>query len=133
MKICPKSGKKCSESCSDNEYDYYDDGDDNGEEDFVHVNMDGAEIIQPSKLSPIHINLKGVQWIKVTKMTEVFDIFDKIGDVPYVLVGGNTARGKSAIAKVGIVNIITCMMSHFYLPYFAGWFLDTKSSYEYVL
>ncbi|PNF35793.1 Xanthine dehydrogenase [Cryptotermes secundus] len=91
--ICPMSGKKYSGSCSDYDYDDADASDDNGEEDFVHVNMDGAEIIQSSKHSSIHINLKDAHWIKVTKMNEVFEIFDKIGYAPYVLVGGNTARG----------------------------------------
>jgi hypothetical protein len=134
--MCPKSGKKCPGSCSDDDYDDYDDAvDDNGEEDFVHVNTDGAEIIQSSKHSPIHINMKDVQWIKVTTMNELFEIFDKIGYVSYVLVGGNTARGKSGIAKIDFVNIITYGMSHCYMPYFAGYFVDTKigkSSYEYV-
>jgi hypothetical protein len=121
--MCPKSGKKCSGSCSDDDYEDADASDDNGEEDFVHVNMDGAEIIQSSKHSPIHINLKGAQWIKVTKMNEIFEIFDKIGYVAYVLIGGNTAHGKSTIANVDIVNIITYRM---FPLYFAGWFLDTE-------
>jgi hypothetical protein len=118
--MCPKSGKKCSGSCSDDDYDDADASDDGGEEDFVHVNMDGAEIIQSSKYSPIHINLKDAQWIKVTKMNEIFETFDKIGYVPYVLVGGNTARGKSTIAEVDIINIITYRIFQCYLSYFAG-------------
>lgn len=105
--MCPRNGKNCLESCSEDDYDDADaDGGDNGEEDFVHVNMYGEEIIQSSKLSPVHINFADVHWIKVTKIDEVFDIFDNIGYVQYVLVGGNTAHGKTAVAKVDIVNII---------------------------
>jgi hypothetical protein len=105
--LCPRTGNNCPQSCSDDDYDDADAGGvDNGEEDFVHVNMYGEEIIQTSRLSPVHINFADAQWIKVTKMDEVFDIFDKIGYVQYVLVGGNTAHGKTAIAKVDIAHVI---------------------------
>jgi hypothetical protein len=87
----------CSWNCNDDDYDE-DDSDDTTEEDFVHVTMDGAEISQSSKLPCIHLYLENAQWFKVTKMNEIFEIFDKVGNVPYVLVGGNTAHGKSCIS-----------------------------------
>jgi hypothetical protein len=95
MKICPESGNTCSWNCSDCAAADDDSNDDSSEEDFVHVNVNGTEIIQSSKLSSIHLKFTSAQWFKVTEMNEIFNIFDNIGNVPYVLVGGNTARGKS--------------------------------------
>ncbi|XP_021929641.1 indole-3-acetaldehyde oxidase-like [Zootermopsis nevadensis] len=90
MKSCPNSGMTCSWNSND---DYGEDDGDDSNEDFVHVNVHGAEIEQSPKLSRIHLNLKNAQWFKVTNTKEIFEIFDKVGNVPYVLVGGNTARG----------------------------------------
>jgi hypothetical protein len=104
MKICPKSGMTCSWNCHDDDDDD-DDGGDGGcggedsdgsnEEDFVHVNVHGAEISQSQKHFLIHLNFKNAQWIKVTKVDEIFKVFDEVGNVPYVLIGGNTAHGES--------------------------------------
>jgi uncharacterized membrane protein len=58
------------------------------------VNCSGTEIIPTADVSPIHLQLKGAQWFKVTEVDEIFEIFDKIGDVPYRLVAGNTGQGK---------------------------------------
>jgi len=112
IKICPKNGKKCSGNCSDSDdgdNDNENDSDDSIEEDFVHVNTNGAEIIQSSVCCPVHLKLESAQWFKVTKMNEIFEIFDKIGNAPYILVGGNTAHGKfkTVHARVVSLNIIT--------------------------
>jgi hypothetical protein len=111
-KICPKNEKKCSGNCSDNDdgdNDNKNDSDDSIEEDFIHVNANGAEIIPTSVCCPIHLKLENAQWFKVTRMNEIFEIFDKVGNVPYILVGGNTAHGKfeTMHARVDNVNIIT--------------------------
>jgi hypothetical protein len=79
IKICPKSGKTCSGNCSDNE---------------GHVNYNGTEIICGQDILPIHLQLKGAQWFKVTEVDEIFEIFDKVGEAPYRLVAGNTGQGK---------------------------------------
>lgn len=106
MKSCPNSGMTCSWNSND---DYGEDDGDDSNEDFVHVNVHGAEIEQSPKLSRIHLNLKNAQWFKVTNTKEIFEIFDKVGNVPYVLVGGNTARGKSQVlcGIIDTVSIIT--------------------------
>lgn len=44
---------------------------------------------------PFHLIFPdGRQWIKVIYFTELFNTFDVIGDTPYMLVAGNTARGE---------------------------------------
>ncbi|GFG40150.1 hypothetical protein Cfor_02488, partial [Coptotermes formosanus] len=77
IKICPKSGKRCSGNCS-------------AHEDYMTCN--GAEIIPRKVVSPIHLQLQGAQWFKVTKVEEIFEIFDKVGDVSYRIVAGNTGQ-----------------------------------------
>jgi uncharacterized membrane protein len=79
IKICPKNGKTCFGNCSDNE---------------GHMNCSGTEIIHQQAILPIHLQLKGAQWFKVTEVVEIFGIFDKVGNVPYRLVAGNTGQGK---------------------------------------
>jgi hypothetical protein len=74
--------------------------------------MYGEEVIRQSKISPVHIHFEDAQWIKVTTMDTIFEIFDNIGYVQYVLVGGNTAHGKSVFTKVDIANMITYKSSH---------------------
>jgi hypothetical protein len=71
--------------------------------------MNETEIIQSSARCLMHLKLKNAQWFKVTRMNEIFEIFGKVGNAPYVLVGGNTARGKFQIvhARVVSLNIIT--------------------------
>ncbi|XP_055623208.1 xanthine dehydrogenase-like [Toxorhynchites rutilus septentrionalis] len=53
--------------------------------------------IMCSKASPkraVHtICADGREWHTVYSVTDIFDIFEKIGDRPYMLVGGNTAHG----------------------------------------
>lgn len=41
----------------------------------------------------IIIQNNGKQWFKATELKDIFDIFSTIGDVPYMLVAGNTAHG----------------------------------------
>ena len=108
VKICPKNGKKCSGKCSDSDdgdNDNENDSDDSIEEDFVHVNTNGAEIIQSSLCSPVHLKFENAQWFKVTSMNEIFEIFDKVGNAPYILVGGNTAHGKFKTVHARLVNL----------------------------
>jgi hypothetical protein len=79
IKMCPKSGKRCSGDCSDHE---------------VYMRCNGTEIIPGQGISPIHLQLQGAEWFKVTKVEEIFEIFDKVGDVSYRIVAGNTGQGK---------------------------------------
>lgn len=57
-----------------------------------------------------------IQWYKVTTVQQVFDIFDKIGTKPYMLVAGNTAHGvyrRSTDLKVFVdVNGVEELRSH---------------------
>jgi hypothetical protein len=59
------------------------------------MTCNGAEIIPRKVVSPIHLQLQGAQWFKVTKVEEIFEIFDKVGDVSYRIVAGNTGQGKA--------------------------------------
>ena len=124
IKICPKNGEKCSGKCSDSDdgdNDNENDSDDSFEEDFVYVNTNGAEIIQSSMCCPVHLNLESAQWFKVTRMNEIFEIFDKVGNAPYILVGGNTAHGKFKTVHASVVNlsIITYHTNVFLLRFVA--------------
>jgi hypothetical protein len=58
------------------------------------MSCNGAEIITRQFVSPIHLQLQGAQWFKVTNVGEIFEIFDKVGDVSYRIVAGNTGQGK---------------------------------------
>jgi hypothetical protein len=80
--MCPKSGKRCSGDCSDHE---------------VYMSCNGTEIIPGQGISPIHLQLQGAEWFKVTKVEEIFEIFDKVGDVSYRIVAGNTGQGKERL------------------------------------
>lgn len=57
-----------------------------------------------------------VQWYKVTTVQQIFDVFDKIGTKPYMLVAGNTAHGvyrRSPQLKVFVdVNGVEELRSH---------------------
>ena len=92
IKRCKKTGKKCVSDCAH----VHGDDEECLEDDFVHVNEDGKEIIQYSKLSAIHLKLdSGAQWFKATQLSDIFEIFDKIGSTTtYMLVAGNTAQGE---------------------------------------
>lgn len=62
--MCPKTGSKCAGSC--------------------HKTASG----------PVKLHFKDdKQWYKVTEVQAIFDILDKIGKKPYMLMAGNTAHG----------------------------------------
>lgn len=64
-KTCPKTGSPCAGTCK---------------------KASGA-------LNITFANEK--KWHKVTTIEEIFNIFQKCGDVPYMFVAGNTAHGKN--------------------------------------
>ena len=89
-KICKKTGKLCIDECA---Y-IHDESEECIDNDFVHIDKEGKEIVQYSGISPIYLVLNdGSQWYKVTKMIDVFAIFLLIGRSTYILVAGNTAQG----------------------------------------
>ena len=78
IKTCPKNGKPCMGQCGDNE---------EHEECYIKDFVDYSNL-------PLHLNLKDAEWYKVSKLQEIFEIFDKIKDTPYRIVAGNTGQGK---------------------------------------
>lgn len=40
-----------------------------------------------------HLKSNGKQWFNVTELKAIFEIFSTIGNLPYMLVAGNTAHG----------------------------------------
>ena len=70
VKICPRNGNICSGKCSDNE-----------------------DVMKETN-APLHIQLGDVEWYKVTTLQDIFETFDKINDLPYRLVAGNTGQGE---------------------------------------
>ena len=58
------------------------------------MSCNGLEFIPRQFVSPIHLQLQGAQWFKVTKVDEIFEVFDKVGDVSYRIVAGNTGQGE---------------------------------------
>ena len=62
-KTCPKTGSSCAGLCH------------KGKE-TVNIAFDDER-----------------HWYKVTTIQEIFDILEKSGDAPYMLVAGNTAHG----------------------------------------
>lgn len=71
LKICPKNGKVCNKPCGDKI-------------------IDTAE--PPSY---IFVEIGDEKWFKVYKLADLLEVLNKIGDVKYMLVAGNTAHGKS--------------------------------------
>ncbi|XP_035910093.1 xanthine dehydrogenase-like [Anopheles stephensi] len=67
-KICPKTGSACGGKCS------------------------AAGKINPNK--GLHLSFdEQKEWHKVYNVSDIFAIFESIGDKPYTLIGGNTAHG----------------------------------------
>ena len=98
IKTCPKSGKRCYENCN---------GHENG------MNCNGPEFIPGQFVSPIHLQLQGAQWFKVTKLEEIFEIFDKVGDVSYRIVAGNTGQGKEQLIRPYLfISLFTSYILH---------------------
>lgn len=52
-----------------------------------------AESCPKVTVKSYNISNSGKQWFKVTELKEIFEIFATIGNVPYILVAGNTAHG----------------------------------------
>jgi len=77
------------------------------------MNCNGPEFVPRQFVSPVHLRLQGAQWFKVTKVEEIFEIFDNVGDVSYRIVAGNTGQGKE----------------HLIRPY---WFISLFTSYVYI-
>jgi len=98
IKTCPKSGKRCTGNCNSHE-----DG----------MNCNGSEIILGQFVSPIHLELQGAQWFKVAKVDEIFEIFDKVGDVSYRIVAGNTGQGKEHLVRPYLfISLFTFYILH---------------------
>ena len=77
------------------------------------MSCNGAEIIRRQFVSPIHLQLQGAQWFKVTKVEEIFEIFDKVGDVSYRIVAGNTGQGKEQlVCPKSFINLFTFYEGH---------------------
>jgi len=85
------------------------------------MNGNGPEIIPRKFVPPIHLQLQGAQWFKVTKVDEIFEIFDKVGDVSYRIVAGNTGQGKEHLVRPYLfISLFTfyvyiCILSFFCL------------------
>lgn len=78
VSICKKTGKNCAKTSQcDNE-------------NWCFISQEDIQIPHVTK-----INLKdGKKWYRVEKLAQVFSIFDEEGDDSYMLVAGNTAKGK---------------------------------------
>ncbi|XP_050092812.1 uncharacterized protein LOC126575867 [Anopheles aquasalis] len=91
-KICPKTGSACAGKCS-------------------------AAGAKPNQRKGLHLSFEqDREWHKVYDISDIFAIFESIGDRPYTLVGGNTAHGvyrRSEDLEVFIdVNAIEVLRSH---------------------
>lgn len=76
--ICPKSGKKCCGTCEANE-------------DWCLVNTDTMSAADlPKKI----FLADGRLWYSVQDIRSIFTTLDKVGYESYMLVSGNTAKGK---------------------------------------
>jgi hypothetical protein len=77
------------------------------------MKCNGPEIVSRQFVSPIHLQLQGAQWLKVTKVDEIFEIFDKVGDVSYRIVAGNTGQGKEPlICPYLFISLFTFYILH---------------------
>ncbi|XP_053675022.1 uncharacterized protein LOC128725313 [Anopheles nili] len=68
-KICPKTGSACAGKCASA-------ASKNGPKKGLHMSFDEEQ-----------------EWHKVYNVSDIFAIFESIGDKPYTLIGGNTAHG----------------------------------------
>ncbi|XP_063217996.1 xanthine dehydrogenase/oxidase-like [Bacillus rossius redtenbacheri] len=64
--VCPKSGQPCAREC-------------------------GGE--DREKPAAVYVTLPGSYWCRVTTLADIFEVMNKMGDVTYMLVSGNTAHG----------------------------------------
>lgn len=90
VKMCKQTGRKCIGDCAH----IHGDNEECLEDDFVHVDEDGVEIVQCSIFSPLHLKLNGgTRWVKVTNLNGIFNIFEQMDNsTTYMLVAGNTAH-----------------------------------------
>jgi hypothetical protein len=68
--------------------------------------------------------LQGAQWFKVTEVDEIFEIFDKVGNVSYRIVAGNTGQGKEYL----ILPYLFISLFTFYIYVFIFSFFFTYRS-----
>jgi hypothetical protein len=77
------------------------------------MNCNGLEINPRQFVSSIHLQLQGAQWFKVTKVNEIFEIFDKVGNVSYRIVAGNTGQGKEHLIRSYLfISLFTFYIVH---------------------
>jgi len=83
------------------------------------MRCNGVEIIPRQFVSPIHLQLQGAQWFKVTKVDEIFEIFDKVGDVSYRIVAGNTGQGKEHLIRPYLfISLFTFYIYIYFFSFF---------------
>jgi hypothetical protein len=83
------------------------------------MNCNGPDIIPKKLVSPIYLQLQGAQWFKVTGVDDIFEIFDKVGDVSYRIVAGNTGQGKEHLIHPYLfICLFTFYIYIFILPFF---------------
>jgi hypothetical protein len=88
--ICRKDCKKLTEGCSPVQTPETDEED---------LSISFLELALSPKSLKMNLELGSV-WYRVHTKSEIFQIFDMIGDASYMLVGGNTARGNDFNEKV---------------------------------
>jgi hypothetical protein len=77
------------------------------------MSCNGPDIVPRQFVSSIHLQLQGAQWFKVTKVDEIFEIFDKVGNVSYRIVAGNTGQGKEhLILPYLFISLFTFYILH---------------------
>lgn len=78
--ICPKSGKKCKDSCSSKEL-----------QDWCLINLkkNDASLEKPKQMTLAD----GRLWFIAYNIEEIFQTLDQVGYDSYMLVAGNTGKG----------------------------------------
>lgn len=88
---CPKTGRTCSKTCESED------------EDWCLVNIqDELSQTKPKKIALAD----GRLWFEVCELKSVFDILDEVGYGSYMLVGGNTARGRCIFMIFAVLAFI---------------------------
>lgn len=82
IKTCNKNGTICTKKCVDEEDEWC-----------VVSKRDIPNIIE--------IDLKdGKSWFRVSTLRDIYEIWQRKGDNDYMLVGGNTAKGKQIYSRL---------------------------------
>jgi len=77
------------------------------------MSCNGHAINPRQFVSSIHLQLQGAQWFKVTKVDEIFEIFNKVGNASYRIVAGNTGQGKKhLILPYLLISLFTFCILH---------------------